>query len=338
MIYKERNYKDKVFIVAEVGNNHEGSFTMAEELLGKAAESGADAVKFQTFIPELFVSSENPERLERLKKFQLSFQQFESLAKLAGRLGVDFFSTPLDLESAKFLNGIQSIFKIASSDNTFYPLIETVAEFGKPMIISTGLADISLLNKIEKIVIDTWKKRGETHSLALLHCITGYPVPMEQVNLGAINTLRSKFPGLTIGYSDHTLGIEVPTYAVAAGARIIEKHFTLDKNFSDFRDHQLSADPAEFRKLVDSIRSLESILGTGEKIAQQIEEGMKDAVRRSIAAAKDLSSGSKIQKDDLIWLRPGTGGFAPGSESELLNKTVTRNINKGELIRASDFH
>jgi N,N'-diacetyllegionaminate synthase len=337
MIINERNYKDKVYIVAEIGNNHEGSFTLAEELLGKAAESGADAVKFQTFIPELFVSSEDPARLERLKKFQLSFEQFESLSKLAGRLGVDFFSTPLDLESAKFLNGIQSVFKIASSDNTFYPLIETVAEFGKPMIISTGLADIPLLNKVQKTVMDIWEKNGEVYSLALLHCITGYPVPIEQVNLGAIQTLRSKFPELTIGYSDHTLGIEVSTYAVAAGARIIEKHFTLDKNYSDFRDHQLSADPAEFRKLTDSIRSLESILGTGEKVVQQIEEGMKDAVRRSIAAAKDLSAGSTIQLEDLIWLRPGTGGFAPGSESQLLNKITARNIHKGELIQVRDI-
>jgi sialic acid synthase SpsE len=337
MIINERNYKDKVYIVAEIGNNHEGSFTLAEELLGKAAESGADAVKFQTFIPELFVSSEDPARLERLKKFQLSFEQFESLSKLAGRLGVEFFSTPLDLESAKFLNGIQSVFKIASSDNTFYPLIETVAEFGKTMIISTGLADIPLLNKVQKTVMDIWKKNGEVHSLALLHCITGYPVPIEQVNLAAIQTLRSKFPELTIGYSDHTLGIEVSTYAVAAGARIIEKHFTLDKNYSDFRDHQLSADPAEFRKLTDSIRSLESILGTGEKVVQQIEEGMKDAVRRSIAAAKDLSAGSTIQLEDLIWLRPGTGGFAPGSESQLLNKITARKIYKGELIQVRDI-
>jgi len=337
MMNKERDYKDKIYIVAEVGNNHEGSFTLAEEMLGKAAESGADAVKFQTFIPELFASSADPARLERLKKFQLSFQQFESLSKLAGDLGVEFFSTPLDLESARFLNTIQSVFKIASSDNTFYPLIETIAGFGKNMIISTGLADISLLSKVEKTVMDIWKKNGETHSLALLHCITGYPVPVEQVNLGAIQTLRAKFPELTIGYSDHTLGIEISTFAVAAGARIIEKHFTLDKSYSDFRDHQLSAVPAEFRKLVDSIRNLETVMGTGEKIAQQIEEGMRDVVRRSIAAAKDLPAGSTIQMEDLIWLRPGTGGFAPGSESELLGKITTRNISKGELIQAGDI-
>ena len=337
MIINGKDYSQKVFMIAEIGNNHEGSYDLAEEMLEKAAASGADAVKFQTFIPELFVSTEDSARLTRLKKFQLSFAQFESLSKLAQKLDVIFFSTPLDIESARFLNNIQPLFKIASSDNTFYPLIETIAGFNKPLIISTGLADIQLLEKVKELVINTWQAKGMFPTLALLHCVTGYPVPIEQVNLGALRTLISRFPDLCIGYSDHTLGTEVATYAVAAGARIIEKHFTTDKNYSDFRDHQISADPAEFCTLVNLVRSLEIIMGTGEKVAQPVEEVLRSAVRRSIAAANTIIAGTPITEADLMWLRPGTGSFSPGEESKVINKTAVRNIGVGELIYQKDI-
>ena len=171
----------------------------------------------------------DPARLARLKGFQLSEAELTSLAALAAREGVVFFSTPLDLDSARFLNRLQPVFKIASGDNTFFPLIAEIAGFGKPMIVSTGLADLALLRRVEALVVTHWGAPDRTPELAFLHCVAGYPVPPAEINLRAIRTLATAFPTRVIGYSDHALGIEAAVFAVAAGARIIEKHFTLDK-------------------------------------------------------------------------------------------------------------
>ena len=325
--------RDKVWVVAEIGNNHEGRFALAEELVQRAAEAGADAVKLQTSDPVRFVSRADSARLARLKSFQLSHDQLTKLAALAEQLGVVFFSTPLDLDSARFLNGIQPVFKIASGDNNFFPLIETVAGFGKPMVVSTGLAEMSLLRRVQERVNACWGGSG-TPVLAFLHCVAGYPVPPAEINLRAIRTLAAAFPAVVIGYSDHALGIEAATFAVAAGARILEKHFTLDKAQSDFRDHQLSADPADFRQLVDRVRALERMLGSGEKTVQLCEAPLTVAARRSIAAARDLPAGSMLQLTDLMWVRPGTG-FPPGDEARLIGRVTTRALLLGDIIDAT---
>ena len=256
-----RDTEKTVLIVAEIGNNHEGSFDIAQRMIGSAAKAGADAVKFQTIIPQQLVNSADIARLERLRSFQFSYAQFEALARTARDSGVIFFSTPFDIQSAYFLNSIQNVFKIASSDNNFMRLIETVAAFAKPMFVSTGLADLDLLQRIYSATSAIWNKNGVNPGFAFLHCVCSYPAPPDQANLGAIQKLKAHFPGAIIGYSDHTLGIEAATFAVAAGARIIEKHFTLDKNHSEFRDHQLSADPQDFRLLVSSIRRVEALQG-----------------------------------------------------------------------------
>jgi len=322
--------RDKVWVVAEIGNNHEGRFAVAEELVRRAAEAGADAVKFQTADPVRFVSRVDPARLARLKSYQLSRDQLVKLAGLAEQLGVVFFSTPLDLESARFLNGIQPVFKIASGDNNFFPLIETVAGFGKPMVVSTGLADLPLLRRVKEHVSAHWGG-PDAPALAFLHCVAGYPVPPAEINLRAIRTLADAFPAAVIGYSDHALGIEAATFAVAGGARILEKHFTLDKAQSDFRDHQLSADPADFRQLVDRVRALEQMLGSGEKTVQRCEAPLTVAARRSIAVARDLAAGSTLQPADLMWVRPGTG-FPPGDEARLIGRVTTRALFLGDII------
>lgn len=322
----------RVFVIAEIGNNHEGDFTLAQEMIGRAAEAGVDAVKFQTFIPELFISRADVERIDRLRGFQLSFSQFEALAGQADLAGVTFFSTPLDLESALFLNTLQPLFKIASGDNTFLPLIETVASFGKPTLISTGLVDLALLDRLHGL----WHQQAGTTDLAFLHCVASYPVPSEQANLGAIHTLQKRYPELTIGYSDHTLGIEAATYAVAAGARIVEKHFTLDKQQSDFRDHQLSADPTEMVKLVDAIRHVDAMVGSGEKTAQPCEEALQVAARRSIAVKRDLPANHELVWQDLCWVRPGSG-MAVGQEKDVLMRRTKRAVRQGELIQPEDL-
>ncbi len=322
----------KVFVVAEIGNNHEGSFALAQEMVGRAAEAGVDAVKFQTFIPEDFVSRKDAERLERLRRFQLSHDQFLKLADQARELRVGFFSTPLDLASARFLNTIQSVFKIASGDNTFFPLIEAIASFGKPTIISTGLADLALLDKIYEL----WCQKSSADKLAFLHCVASYPAPMTQANLGAICTLRERYSDVLIGYSDHTIGIDAAIYAVAAGARLIEKHFTVDKNYSSFRDHQLSADPDDMRRLVDAALQVSAVMGDGRKVPQTCEEELRTAARRSVAAAHDLHEGAVLTYEDLTWVRPGTG-ISPGGEAAVLNRKIRRRLKQGELIALTDL-
>jgi sialic acid synthase SpsE len=314
------NTDKKVFIVAEIGNNHEGNFDLAKKMIIDAAATGVDAVKFQTFIPEQFVSFKDQSRLNRLRSFQLNYKQFRELSKLAKKKGLIFFSTPLDIESAKFLNTIQPIFKISSGDNNFYSLIDTVAGFGKPMIVSTGAADINYIKKVYNIISRIWSsKKKYLQNLAFLHCVSSYPVPNEQANLASILFLKKMFTDVVIGYSDHTIGIDAAVFSVVAGARIIEKHFTLDKNYSDFRDHKLSADPQEMRLMVNKIREVEKIFGKEEKKPQQCEKGMNILARRSIAAVCNLKVGTKLSSSDLTWVRPGKG-FSPGEEKKLLEK------------------
>ena len=336
MIIEGHDTSKQVFVIAEIGNNHEGSFDLAVEMIEKAALSGANAVKFQTILPEFLVSVSDQERIKRLKKFQFSYAQFEELKKIAVSQNVIFFSTPFDLKSASFLNTIQSVFKIASGDNNFYPLIDEVTSYGKPMIISTGLSDMGLLNNIYKRVTDKWNELSKAPGLAFLHCMTSYPVPDNEANLACIQELKIKFPDLTIGYSDHTTGIKAAQYAVAAGARIVEKHFTIDKNYSDFRDHQLSADPADMKAMIEGIKEIELMMGSAERLNDQCEKGMHEAARRSIVSITDLASNTVITKDHLTWVRPGNG-LAPGSENLLIGKRTNKTIGAGSIITMNDI-
>ena len=328
------NTSKNVFIVAEIGNNHEGSIIAAKNMISAAADAGVNAVKFQTIVPELFVSKNNFERFKKLKSFQLKYSQFETLANFSEKKGVLFCSTPFDLETAKFLNNIQTFFKISSGDNEFYPLIDQICKFKKPIILSTGLVDIKQIKKIVKFIsnYNFYKK----NNLGLLHCVSSYPTDLFEINLKSIKFLKNFFSDLTIGFSDHTLGIEASLFSVACGAEIVEKHFTLNKNYSNFRDHQLSADPKEMKSLVNKIRSLEKILGTEQKKINISEKKSVIEYKRSIAANKNLSKGSKIKKNDIMWIRPGQG-FQPGQEKKILNKKLTKDIKQGEIFNRNYF-
>lgn len=325
----------KVMVVAEVGNNHEGSYSLAEELIGLAKESGADAVKFQTFLPEQFVMARDAARMDRLKKFQLSFSQFESLKKAADRAGILFFSTPLDLESARFLSGLVDVLKIASGDNTLLPLLRELAMARKPLILSTGMASLEEIASSKQCIEAEWRRIGHSGELALLHCVSLYPAKAEQVGLANIQTLQREFGG-TVGYSDHTLGIEVAALSTLFGARIIEKHFTISKNHSDFRDHQLSADPADLKALVEKVRNYEQLIGDGKKSIGTEEQEMAKAVRRSMAAARDLIAGTVISASDIMWLRP-SGGISPAEENKVIGKKLNSNVARGELLTLTNF-
>lgn len=328
------NLDEKVLVVAEIGNNHEGNFAVAQELVRKAAECGVDAVKFQTFQTKYFVSASDRARYERLSSFELPYPKFERLRELAKSLGLLFISTPLDLLSAAFLEGLVDSYKIASGDNNFYPLIEFVCQTGKPLIISSGLSDLRQIAHSKQFVEKQWKSRGIEQHLAVLHCVSSYPVPPEQANLAAIPFLARELRCVA-GYSDHTVGVEACLAAVALGAQIIEKHFTLDQHFSDFRDHQLSADPTEMQQLVQQIKKVRTMLGRPEKAIQPNETEATGLIRRSIVAAANLSSGHRLEWPDLTWIRPAVG-LPPGAEELLIGRTIKRSLLFGEPILISD--
>ena len=316
---EQLGWKDgSTFLIAEIGNNHEGEFSVALELIDAAAEAGVDAVKFQLVKPE-YVAGGDKDRYVRYEKFLFSEDQFRKIADYCNTKGRMFFATPFDFQGATFLNEIQPIFKIASSDNNFVKFIQHVAGFGKPIIISTGLIGINDLSAVIKEI----ERTSTSVELALLHCVSSYPVPPEQANLSAIKHLSERFPNLTVGYSDHTIGIDAAVASVTLGAKIIEKHFTLDHNFSEFRDHQLSADPAEMRLLVDRVRELERMLGSGEKVPQENEVNTLLGFRRSAAASRALPKGHRVTAEDIMWVRPGTG-ITFRQEAELIGKSTTR--------------
>jgi len=302
-------------------------------MIGLAAEAGAGAVKFQTIVPDRLVSCTQKERIAQLEKFRLSYNEFEKLSKAARKEKVLFLSTPFDIESAKFLDGIVPAFKIASGDNNFYPMIKVIAETGKPIILSAGLTDLNQIRFTKSFIEKIWNENGIHQEMAILHCVVSYPTPHNDVNLAAIREIKQL--DVTAGYSDHTLGIEAAVLSAALGARIIEKHFTKDKNFSDFHDHKLSADPDELRSLVRRVREAAEIIGDGKKKIQDSEKGNLDKVRRSFVAACDLAKDTVLTLDMLIWVRPG-GGISPGDEDTVLGKTLLREIRQGEIILPDD--
>ena len=326
----KHNTDEKVFLIAEIGNNHEGDFDSAREMVLRAAEVGADAVKFQIFRTEKYIASSDEARFDRLKGFELTPGQFAQLAHQSHDAGVAFIATPFDLSSAELTAEICDAIKISSGDNTFYPLIDKVATAGKPTVLSTGMSDVKRLQRPYGILVEAL---GEDN-LALLHCVTSYPVEPKDANVAAVRTLMKGF-GCEIGYSDHTLGVEACLAAVACGARIIEKHFTLDHNYSDFRDHQLSANPVEMTDLVKRVRLLETLLGSGDKFASQGEADIEPSVRRSIVTRRELSAGHVLAEKDLTWVRPA-GGMAPGRESELVGNLLRHPVMAGYQLSLED--
>ena len=328
MIIGDIDTGKRVALVAEIGNNHEGSFVVAKEMITEAGNAGADVVKFQTFRTEDYVSADDTDRFNRLKSFELSIDEFTALSIHARELGLAFMSTPLDLRSVGGLTPLVDAFKIASGDNDFVPLLRSVCDTGKPLVVSTGLTDLEMSKRISELIHHEWARRKHQGDLALLHCVSAYPTPPEFANVRAIATMQS-IPGCEIGYSDHTLGIIACLGAVALGARIIEKHFTLDKEYSSFRDHQISADPSELRTLAEAIRDLEGVLGDGEKSVAPCEREATLAIRRSIAASRDLPEGHPLESEDLTWLRPRKG-LAPGQEELLLGNRTVRAVTRGE--------
>lgn len=320
----------EVMVIAEIGNNHEGDFGLARDMILAAAAAGTHAVKFQTIQPDQLVSASQPARLEQLGRFAFSRDQFAELATIARAAGTVFLSTPFSPEVVPWLDELVPAFKIASGDNNYASLLAAVAATGKPVLLSTGMAGLTGIREACRIIETAAQRSGHSARIALLHCVSAYPTPPGQANLRAISTLADE-TGRVVGYSDHTLGIEAAVLSVALGARIIEKHFTLSKTQSEFRDHALSADPAEMTELVRRVRLAQELLGTGEKLPQEAETPVIAAARRSIVARLDLPAGHVLTERDLEWLRPG-GGLMPGQESIVLGHRLLRPVVRGEML------
>ena len=331
-----------VFIIAEAGVNHNGDISKAFRLVDEAKRVGADAVKFQTSKPSKSISKytkmakyqinnigKEISMIELVKKISLPFDNFEKLKKYCDEIGITFLSTPFHLEAADFLNDLVPYFKIPSGEITNYPLLENIAKKKKPIILSTGMCGFSEIEEAIEIFYNEGNK-----NIILLHCTSNYPCPFNEVNLKAMQTLAFTFK-LPVGYSDHTLGVEVPIAAVAMGAKIIEKHFTLDKNLPG-PDHKASLEPNELKKMVKAIRNIEKALGDGIKKPNDSEIEIMKVARKSLIATKDIKSGEIIKESDITIKRPGTG-ILPKFKDIVIGMKLINDIKQDETFRWENF-
>ena len=312
------------YVIAEGGLNHNGDINIAKKLIDSAKECGANAIKFQTYKTENFVRETN-QYFDVFKNAELNFEQFEELKNYSKNIGLTFFSTPFDIESAEFLNQLEiPCFKIASSDLTNLPLITKIAKMQKPMIISSGLSTMNEIND----AVNCCLFEGN-NQIALLHCVANYPAQPNEVNMNVINTLKKTFD-FPVGYSDNGESSLVDIVAVSMGANIIEKHFTLDKKMSG-PDHSFSIDPNGLKSLISQIHEIDQMKGDGVKIPQFSEIKNRLTIRKSITAKRDLQQGEKIQEGDISIKRPADG-IEPKYLTMILGKTVNTNIKKDSPI------
>lgn len=328
-------------IIAEAGVNHNGSIELAKQLVDKAVEAGVDYIKFQTFKTEKLVAksaqmasyqkknigTEDNSQFAMLKKLELSPAQHEELVAYCNEKGIKFFSTAFDLGSIDYLHSLNlGLWKIPSGEITNYPYIKKIAQYGEPVIVSTGMCE---MQDIENAVATLVKWGTKKEDIIILHCNTEYPTPYQDVNLKAMDAIREKF-GVKVGYSDHTKGIEVPIAAVALGATVIEKHFTLDRNMEG-PDHKASLEPDELKAMVAAIRNIEQAVGDGIKKVTDSEKGNIAVARKSIVASRNIKKGEILSEDNLTVKRPGTG-ISPMRWEEVLGQIAKRDFSEEELI------
>ena len=331
----------RTLIIAEAGVNHNGDIAKAKAIIDKGAEAGVDYVKFQTFKAEKLVTKQaqrasyqdkntqnNDSQYEMLKKLELSQALHQELMDYCNQKGVKFLSTGFDSESLVFLAQLGiTIAKVPSGEITNLPYLRQVASLFPEVILSTGMATINEIKDAVKVLIDNGVSKDK---ITILHCNTEYPTPMEDVNLKAMLHIQREL-GLPIGYSDHTLGIEVPIAAVALGATVIEKHFTLDKTLPG-PDHKASLEPNELKAMVSAIRNIEKAIGgSGLKEVSKSEEKNKPIVRKSIVASTDINKGNIFTPENLTVKRPGTG-ISPMQWDEVIGKEAKRDFQEDELI------
>lgn len=332
---------DHTLIIAEAGVNHNGDFEIAKKLVDAAARAGADYIKFQTFKAEALVSKnaqkaeyqqtnikeKDSSQLNMLKKLELSERQHLDLIHYCQEKNIHFFSTAFDLESINFLKSCNlNLWKIPSGEITNYPYLKKIASFGEPVIISTGMCT---MEDIEQAIAVLTANGTKKEDITVLHCNTEYPTPMQDVNLKAMQTISRKL-GVKVGYSDHTLGIEVPIAAVALGATIIEKHFTLDRNMEG-PDHKASLEPGELKAMVKAIRNIEKALGSQEKTVTDSERKNREVARKSIVASTSIKKGDLFSETNITVKRPGSG-ISPMRWEYVLGQIASRDFEEDELI------
>jgi N,N'-diacetyllegionaminate synthase len=338
---------NKVIIIGEAGVNHNGCINTAKELIDVGVEAGVDYVKFQTFKAENLVTKSAQKaqyqnlnmndgdnfQFEMLKKLELSDEDHFELIRYCNKKKIKFFSTAFDVKGLYFLNQLGlNLVKIPSGEITNFPYLKAVALFGKPIIMSTGMCtEIDIKDALNVLFRYGVKKKDIT----ILHCNTEYPTPMKDVNLKAMLQIKNNF-GVNVGYSDHTLGIEVPIAAVTLGATIIEKHFTLNRTFSG-PDHAASLEPDELKKMVISIRNIEMALnGDGQKKPSESELKNLFIARKSIHLSKNILVGEVINEDDIVALRPGDG-ISPMEWENIIGKRINKNMNQFDKLSFDDF-
>ncbi|MGI9526130.1 MAG: N-acetylneuraminate synthase [Weeksellaceae bacterium] len=333
----------KVIIIAEAGVNHNGSLEKAKKLIEEAANAGADYVKFQTFKTELSITKNaskaeyqqnntggNESQFEMVKKLELTFNGFKMLKNYCDELNIGFLSTGFDNPSLDFLENLNpDFYKIPSGEITNLPYLRKVAKFKRKIILSTGMASIEEIREAFNVFLKEGIKKED---ITILHCNTEYPTPFEDVNLKAMLHIQKEF-GVDIGYSDHTLGIEVPIAAVALGAKFIEKHFTLDKSMSG-PDHKASLEPDELKAMVSGIRNIEkAIAGSGIKEPTVSEKKNIPIARKSIVASKPIKAGEMFTVDNITTKRPGTG-ISPMSWDSIIGQEAKKDFNEDDLIES----
>ena len=330
----------KVFIIAEAGVNHNGSTELAKKLIDVAAEAGADAVKFQTFKADRLVSrraqkadyqkqttSVDETQYEMIKNLELDENAHRILISYCKEKKIMFLSTPFDHDSIDLLNSFQiAIFKIPSGEITNLPYLRHIGSLGKEVILSTGMANLSEVQDTLEVLI---KAGTSKEKITVLHATTQYPCPIGEVNLRAMQTIKAAF-GVKVGYSDHTQGIEVPIAAVAMGACVIEKHFTLDRTMEG-PDHKASLEPDELKAMVQAIRYIEQALGDGVKRPSESEQKNISVARKSILASRSIKIGETFSDDNLVVKRPGNG-ISPMRWDEIIGHKAIRNFSADELI------
>lgn len=332
--------KDKVIIIAEAGVNHNGKYDLAVKMIHEAKRAGADYVKFQTAVPELVISTIAPKaeyqkettgndesQLDMCRAIHLPLSDYAKLKKICDNVGIGFMSTPFDLVSIDTLEPLDmDYYKIPSGEITNLPYLRKIASKGRKVIMSTGMSEMNEIADALKVLEDGGLKRAD---ITLLHCNTEYPTPFSDVNLMAMKTIGDTF-GVSVGYSDHTRGIEVPIAAVAIGAKVIEKHFTLDCNMEG-PDHKASLEPDQLKAMVDAIRNVEMAIGNAEKHATASETPNKVVARKSIVAACDIAEGDILTEKNITVKRPGNG-ISPMLWDSVIGTKAKRAFRYDELI------
>lgn len=326
----------KTLIIAEAGVNHNGDFDTAIKMIDCAKEAGVDIVKFQTSITSTSKFSEKAEyqkretgndgtQLDMIKKLRFSFEQHKKLKEYCDSIGIMYLSTPFDFESIDFLDGLGcTIWKVPSGEIVNIPYLERIGRTGKPVIMSTGMASIAEIERAISILKDSGTK-----DIRLLQCTTQYPAAYEDINLKAMDELKNKF-NVEVGLSDHSKGIEIPIAAVALGATIIEKHFTLDCNMEG-PDHKASIEPEELKNMVKSIRNVEVALGTGKKEIRDSEKENLHVARKSIVASRNICKGEELTTDNIVPRHAGKG-ISPDKWYEVLGTLAIRDFVEDEMI------